>query len=702
MKNCNFKVTRVLSGKDINIIANRLSNFTGKVYEYKGTKQDLLKAIDSLDTEYLRLSHIDKIMDNIPVFNINRVENDNVKDKDVSDIYMLDVGSFLDSVFEIDDFILPRNEYLKTVFSLLSRRYKCGICLTGVAGVGKSIFIKSIAKHIEISVVPALCGYRIYKLDLEMLSQTSSDFLAYRQNFKYIVNKCINNKYILIIDQLEVVEDSKDYDIICNVLHEAVENTELKVIISMNRQSYDKTFTTNSLSKKIDTVFINEMKKEEVFEIVRNFSKTLEKKHGVKIGNDRIEDAIYIAGRYMQNLVQPDATMRLLDTASASVSNIEIENNMKNYVKLRKKIEEFKKDYKLSNIIDLKNKEENKRITVYDSNIKCLTTEDIMVSAENMTGIRKSGITTNTVGTINRINSILKDNLFGQEEAIDEMISAIKRSMLGADNPNKPIASFVFAGRTGVGKTHAAKMLAKGLYGSEKKLITYDMSEYSAEHEVARLIGSPAGYIGSTKGGKMVKDVNANPHSIILLDEFEKAHPSIQNVFLQVLEEGRLTDGRGITANFSNTVIIITTNSGMSKLSQELLGFNSEVKTGYERIKRSGEKSIEKWLSPEFRNRITSTIFFKELSEENLINISRRELSILSNRIVSSRYNSCTKISFDKNLAKDIVSKAYVSKYGGRSISRFIEKEVTDTIISKLLENKKEVSVSIKDLNTAA
>ena len=547
---------------------------------------------------------------------------------------------------KIDKLIGRNNEISRTV-QILSRRLKNNPLFVGDPGVGKTAIVEGLALKIFNKDVPKFLEKTvIYQLDLGGLIAGTK----YRGDFEERLKKVIKNissskNNILFIDEIHTIVGagattggSMDAS---NILKPVLSNGQVKCIGSTTYKEYRNYFDKDkAFSRRFQKVDVNEPSTKECFEILKGIKKYYENFHSLKYEDQSLKLAITLSNRYISEKKLPDKAIDIIDEAGA-----------------------YKK--------------------IYAKNNKSINSSDIIDTVSRIAKIPLRDINSQNNLIIKNLDKKIKKVIYGQNNAIDNLTRSIKISQAGLSEPDKPIGSFLFTGPTGVGKTELSKQLSNSL-GTQ--FVRLDMSEYSEKHSIARLIGSPPGYVGFDQGGLLTEAVDQNPHSVVLFDEIEKAHPDLFNILLQVMDYGRLTDNNGKSVNFKNTILILTTNIGAEKLTKEKLGY--EIKK--EKIDNSDE--IKFFFKPEFRNRLDSIITFDPLSKISILKIVNKFLDQLGNRL--SQKNVSINVSED---VKDfLVANGSSEIFGARPLARLIQLKIKEPLADYLLTNTIKSKVIIK------
>ena len=601
------------------------------------------------------------------------------------------------------DKLIGREDVLDNVIKVLSRRRKNNVILVGKPGTGKTSIGYRLAEMIDCGSVPDnLEGKQVVMLDVMALLSGTHLRGMFEERVDGLFKELKNNSnYILFIDDMQniVRNTGKDKDgDLSDVISKILTEGNVRVVGTISFKDYRNGIENNSvLSTKLQKIIVEPSTKEETFKILKSNKSYYENFHHVKFDDECLLKAVKLAKRYITNNNLPDSAIDVIDLTGASISlNNKQSTSMKT---LKEKLNSFdgekkkamnsgnfekldeiakKESQLLKKISDMKKKIDNDESTWIHA-----TEDDIADTVSAITTIPVSKLSISNKTTILHIDEILKKDVIGQDEAINEIAKAIKRSRAGFSDNNK-CTSLMMIGTTGVGKTLIAKKLAENVFGDEKALIRFDMSEYQDKTSVNKLLGSSAGYVGYENGGLLTEAVKNKPYCVLLFDEIEKADESIYNVFLQLFDEGRLTDNNGTTVNFKNVIVIMTSNIGAKQASEmgNGVGFQSNVE---ENKKSIIEKSLKNKFNPEFLNRIDNIIHFNALTDDNIKVITRLELDKLRNRVKENGVN----LTFGSDVIDYVFKKAIQEKeYGARPIMRIIQDNISDRVVDLVLESE--------------
>lgn len=608
------------------------------------------------------------------------------------------------------DPVIGREEEIRRVIQILSRRGKNNPCLIGEPGVGKTAIAEGLAQQISLGLVPdSVIGKRVITLDLSSMIAGSKYRGEFEERIKKVIREVISaGNILLFMDELHTIigaggaEGAMDAS---NILKPYLARGELQMIGATTVEEYRKYIEKDAaLERRFQPVMVEEPSVEQTIEILKGLRKFYEKHHQVVITDEGVEAAAKLSERYISDRFLPDKAIDLMDEAAARVriegvkSSVELQDisieikrvsqEMEDAIqnmdldlasKLRQEKEELQQDYdKLQKKAQKSLKQ--KRTEVGENEIAEVVAQ--------WTKIPVKKLAEEETAKLRKLESVLHKRVIGQEDAVSAVAKAVRRGRVGLKDPGRPIGSFLFLGPTGVGKTEISKALAEAMFGSEESMIRVDMSEYMEKHSVSKMIGSPPGYVGYDEGGQLSEKVRRNPYSVILFDEIEKAHPDVFNILLQVLDDGHITDAQGRKVDFKNTVIIMTSNAGaQSIIEPKALGFASveDAKLDYERMKGSVMEEVRRIFKPEFLNRIDETIVFHALTKEDM-----KQIVTLMTKTLVERCKKQMGITLQINgsVKSHIVETAYEPKYGARPLRRKIQNEIEDGLAEEVLAGR--------------
>lgn len=614
-----------------------------------------------------------------------------------------------------DSILVGREMEMERIFNSLGRKSKNNPLLIGDPGIGKTAIIEGLAQRINIQKVPeSLLNKKILALDIALVVAGTNFRGEFEQRLKDILQEAAKNKeVILFIDEIHGIvgagNASGGLDA-ANILKPLLTQGSIRCIGATTIEEYKKYIEKDSaLERRFQPIMLKEPSKADTVKIIKGIKKNYEKFHSVAISNESIEAAVELSSRYIQDRFQPDKAIDLIDETASRIKNKNIASPLntklkrveKNLDDLIKKKHNLIAEERYDEAIALKKKEElwleeisslkNQQKKFQKNNVLHINSEDIAQTISITTNIPVSKILAQSSEKSQNILEKLNRSVIGQEEANKKICQAILRAHSGIGDSEKPIGSFLFLGPSGVGKTLCAKTLAQEFFGDvHSSLIKIDMSEFIEKHNVSRLIGAPAGYIGYGEGGKLTEKVRRQPYSLILFDEIEKAHPDVFNILLQLLEEGVLTDAEGRKVNFKNTIIILTSNIGTKEFTQaSSIGFYSneknKVEKKFENIKQKVLTELKEKIKPEILNRLDEIIVFDALDENDIEKIVVLELKKLSQRLNQAKK---IKLNLSKNLIKFIVTKSISTEKGARYIKKNIRDLIENEIADKISLNK--------------
>lgn len=607
----------------------------------------------------------------------------------------------LATVGKIDP-VVGRSDEITRVIQILTRRKKNNPVLIGEPGVGKTAIVEGLAYRITTNNVPdILIGKKVKELDLGGLVAGAKHRGDFEERIKGVLKDLEKTagEIILFIDELHTIVGSgapEGQMDLSNILKPALARGELQVIGATTLSEYKKYIEKDAaLERRFQPILVNEPSAAQTIEILRGLRDKYEAHHRVKITDDALASASLLSDRYIQGRFMPDKAIDLIDEAASKVrletssepddlrelkvkiSNLEKEReslsrsgNHEKSAEIKVEIERLKKN--LSPLEDAWNKTKG-------TGTPTVTEDDINELVSTITGIPITSLKAQEKERLMKLEETLHERVIGQDEAVIAVSQAVRRARVGLKDPRKPIASFMFLGPTGVGKTELAKTLAQYIFADEDAIIRIDMSEFMEKFSVSRLVGSPPGYVGYEEGGQLTEAVRRKPYSIILLDEIEKAHPDVFDILLQILDDGRLTDSKGRTVDFKNTIIIATSNIGASKIT-DFFQIKDKNKD-WDILKSQLMEELKKRFKPEFLNRVDEIITFKSLELDQIKEIVKLQLKEVEN-LVNAQDMSIT---FDEDVLEYLAEKGYEPSYGARPIKRIIQKEVENPLSDKLL-----------------
>ncbi|HAK1619756.1 TPA: ATP-dependent Clp protease ATP-binding subunit, partial [Listeria monocytogenes] len=590
------------------------------------------------------------------------------------------------------DPVIGRDKEIKRVIEILNRRNKNNPVLIGEPGVGKTAVVEGLANAIVAGEVPSkLMNKEVILLDVASLVSGTGIRGQFEERMKQLIKELQERKNtILFIDEVHTIvgagsaEGSMDAG---NILKPALARGDLQMIGATTLKEYRTIEKDAALERRFQPVTVSEPSTKETLTILNGLKPKYEDFHEVVYSPEALSAAVELSARYIQDRHLPDKAIDLMDEVGSKY-NLSIEKLDENTVSERvARLEEEKnqalqmEDYeKAAKVRDeITRLEENKTSNSF-SERPVIQASDIQAIIEEKTGIPVGRLQEDEQSKMKNLESNLTGKVIGQEDAVRKVAKAIRRSRVGLKSKNRPIGSFLFVGPTGVGKTELGRTLARELFGTSEAMIRLDMSEFMEKHSVSKLIGSPPGYVGHEEAGQLTEKVRRNPYSIILLDEIEKAHPDVQHMFLQILEDGRLTDSQGRTVSFKDTVIIMTSNAGATD-TEASVGFNTTTESKLEK----GSDILAKlgaYFKPEFLNRLDSVIEFKSLEKDDLVQIIDLMLVDLNEMLAQEDVT----IDVSKEVKEHLIDLGYDPKFGARPLRRTIQEHLEDAIADSLIE----------------
>ena len=621
------------------------------------------------------------------------------------------------------DPVIGREDEILRVIQILSRRTKNNPCLIGEPGVGKTAIVEGLASRIAAGDVPAtIQNKRLVTLDLSAMVAGSKYRGEFEERIKKVIAEVIvDGNVILFLDEIHTIigaggaEGAIDAS---NILKPSLARGEIQLVGATTIEEYRKHLAKDAaLERRFQPVNVEEPDVEETVEILRGIKERYEEHHQVQISDEAIEAAVKLSKRYINDRNLPDKAIDLIDEAAAALrlkgmrmpeKCKELEEQIKEMdlqIERSLKFEAFSQAHEIKLAQDALIKKYNQLKKRHEKKISAANLvvgeNDIADVVSMWTKIPVSKLAEKESERLLKLESILHKRVIGQTEAVKAVSRAMRRGRVGLADPNKPIGSFLFLGPTGVGKTELSKALAEAMFGSEDALIRVDMSEYMESHSVAKMIGSPPGYVGHDDGGQLSEKVRRHPYSVVLFDEVEKAHPDVFNILLQVLDEGHITDSKGRKVNFKNTILIMTSNAGASRIVEpKNLGFSAQTTAAqdYEKMKNGVMEEVKKLFKPEFINRIDEIMVFQQLQKDDM-----RKIVTLLCKNLCTRCSAQMEISLQvTNAVKDYIVDKYTNvKMGARPLKRAIQSEIEDALAEEILAGKigagDNVSVGLHD-----
>lgn len=593
------------------------------------------------------------------------------------------------------DPVIGRDQEITRVIEILNRRTKNNPVLIGEPGVGKTAVVEGLAQKIVDGDVPQkLRDKEVIRLDVVSLVQGTGIRGQFEERMQKLMEEIRNRReIILFIDEIhEIVGAGSAGDgnmDAGNILKPALARGEMQLVGATTLNEYRIIEKDAALERRMQPVKVEEPSVEETITILKGIQNKYQDYHHVKYSDAAIEAAAVLSNRYIQDRFLPDKAIDLLDEAGSKMNLTlnfidpkEIDQRLidaENRKAQATRDEDYEKAaYFRDQIAKYK---EMQKATISEEDIPLITEKEIEAIVEQKTNIPVGDLKEKEQSQLVNLASDLKAHVIGQDEAVDKIAKAIRRNRVGLGAPNRPIGSFLFVGPTGVGKTELSKQLAIELFGSADSMIRFDMSEYMEKHAVAKLVGAPPGYVGYEEAGQLTEKVRRNPYSLILLDEVEKAHPDVMHMFLQVLDDGRLTDGQGRTVSFKDTIIIMTSNAGTGKV-EASVGFGAAM----EGRTQSVLGQLSNFFTPEFMNRFDGIIEFQPLSKENLLEIVSLMLDDVNKRL----FHNGISLHVTDKVKEKLVDLGYDPKMGARPLRRTIQDQIEDAITDFYLEHPAE------------
>ncbi len=587
------------------------------------------------------------------------------------------------------DPVIGRDEEVKRVIEILNRRSKNNPVLIGEPGVGKTAIAEGLAIKISEGTVPKkLLNKEVYLLDVASLVANTGIRGQFEERMKQLISELqVRKNIILFIDEIHLLvgagsaEGSMDAG---NILKPALARGELQVVGATTLKEYRQIEKDPALERRFQPVHVQEPNADEAIEILMGLKEKYEDYHEVSFTDAAIKACVQLSSRYIQDRFLPDKAIDLMDEAG---SKRNLESGFAPAEDIEKRLEEISKQKELV----LKEEKYEEAAKLREEELKLqkelsgdnkaerpiIEVSHIQEIIEKKTGIPVGKLVENEQEKMQNLETNLSEKVIGQKEAVQKVSKAIRRSRAGLKSKHRPIGSFLFVGPTGVGKTELTKTLAEELFGSKDSMIRLDMSEYMEKHSISKIIGSPPGYVGHEEAGQLTEKVRRNPYSIILLDEIEKAHPDVQHMFLQILEDGRLTDSQGRTVSFKDTVIIMTSNAGVG---------HKEIHVGFgttDAVKESGIlDSLGSFFKPEFLNRFDSIIEFKALEKEHLIKI----VDLMLNELQETLKEQEIELTVTQEVKEKLAEDGYHPEFGARPLRRVIQDELEDRIADFIID----------------
>lgn len=603
------------------------------------------------------------------------------------------------------DPVIGRDLEVKRVIETLNRRNKNNPVLIGEPGVGKTAIAEGLAVKIHEGDVPAkLLHKQVYVLDVASLVSDTGIRGQFEERMKNLIEELeARDDVLLFVDEIHLLvgagtaEGSKmDAG---NILKPALARGSLQLIGATTLKEYRQIEKDSALERRFQPIIVKEPSAEDAVEILHGIKDRYEKFHEVRYSDEAVRAFVTLSQRYIQDRFLPDKAIDLMDEvgarlnlAQAEADSDSIEGRLQEVIAQKEAAAE-QENYEKAASLRTEEMQLREKLEAAKENGEIDYTEvkvyDIELIVEEKTGIPVTKLQAAEQAKMNSLAENLRKQVIGQTEAVDKIAKAVRRSRAGLKAKDRPIGSFLFVGPTGVGKTEITKVLAEELFGSRDSLIRLDMSEYMEKHSVSKIIGSPPGYVGHEEAGQLTERIRRNPYSIVLLDEIEKAHPDVQNMFLQIMEDGRLTDSHGRTVSFKDTVIIMTSNAGTGAKNISV-GFTKQTHEAVATL-----ETLSSFFKPEFLNRFDAIVSFNELTEEDLLQIIDLMLADLQETLEESQL----KLTISDEAKHELVTLGYDKRFGARPLRRVIQDKIEDSLTDLLLDEEQlsHVSISLKE-----
>ena len=616
------------------------------------------------------------------------------------------------------DPVIGRNDEIQRVVQILSRRGKNNPCLIGEPGVGKTAIVEGLAQRISSGLVPeSVKNKRVLSLDLSAMVAGSKYRGEFEERLKRVINEVISDGNILLfIDEIHTLigaggaEGAIDAS---SMLKPAMARGEVQIIGATTINEYRKHIEKDAaLERRFQPVTVEEPTKEEALRILTGIKSLYEQHHNIVISDDALLACVDLSERYINDRFMPDKCIDLMDESAAALSlnvtkTIDVSSQLLQQIKdLSADLEDaiIAGDLELAHNLKIQKDELNKQLLVAKKkavktskkSVPVLTENDVAATVALWTKIPVAKLSEKEATRLKNLEKTLHKRVIGQEEAVSAVSRAVRRGRVGLKEKGRPIGSFLFLGPTGVGKTEVSKALAEAIFGDENSMIRVDMSEYMEKQSVAKMIGSPPGYVGYEEGGQLSEKVRRNPYSVILFDEIEKAHQDVFNVLLQVLDDGHITDSQGRKVDFKNTIIIMTSNAGAQAIvDPKKLGFSSKDDDNHdhERMKSAVMEEVKRIFKPEFLNRIDETIVFRMLNKTDMQSIVTIQTDSFIKRC---KEQMDITVSIPPAVKKFIVEESYDPKFGARPLRRKVQTALEDVMAEAILDGKIKSGDSVK------
>lgn len=597
------------------------------------------------------------------------------------------------------DPVIGRAKEIKRVIETLNRRNKNNPVLIGEPGVGKTAIAEGLAvKIVEGNVPVKLLNKEIYLLDVPSLVANTGIRGQFEDRMKKLIEELQSREnVILFIDEIHLMvgagtAESSQMDA-GNILKPALARGELQLIGATTLKEYRQIEKDAALERRLQPIIVNEPSVEDAVQILDGIKDRYERFHEVRYSDEAIRAFVTLSSRYIQDRFLPDKAIDLMDEVG---SRLNLANAQKDSKTLKQRLDDVVKekqeaadreDYEQAANLRYQEIQLQKQLEKVVDGEKTLDVDisDIQLVVEEKTGIPVTKMQSDEQEKMKNLSDNLRKQVIGQDEAVNKVAKAIRRSRAGLKSKHRPIGSFLFVGPTGVGKTELTKVLAEELFGTRENMIRLDMSEYMEKHAVSKIIGSPPGYVGHEEAGQLTERVRRNPYSILLLDEIEKAHPDVQNMFLQIMEDGHLTDSHGRKVSFKETVIIMTSNAGTGVKSVNV-GFNSNAHEAVSTL-----ENLSDYFKPEFLNRFDAIVNFNELSEDHLMQI----VDLMLGELEAAIKENDIAITITDTAKRQLVKLGYDVRFGARPLRRVIQEKIEDPLTDLILEEEEVQQVQV-------
>lgn len=600
---------------------------------------------------------------------------------------------------------IGREKEILRMARILSRRKKNNPIIIGEAGCGKTNLVEGLAMQIHQGNCPKnLISKRLLLLDLTSVVAGTKYRGQFEERMKVMIDELKRNKNtIIFIDEIHTLVGSGNASGSmdgANIFKPALARGEIQIIGATTIEEYRKSVDKDkALERRFQKIQLNNPSVPETIEILKNSKEKYEAYHKVTYSDEVIELCVKLADRYIADRAFPDKAFDIMDEVGAKLqtdvqlpkSIEELKEELKNILEQKKEVISKQNYERAAELRDLEQKvltkmetEKNKFEKTMLKNKKIVVLDDVYEVVSLISNVPITKMNAENKKELLKLGDKLKDKVIGQEEAIDTVVKSIQRHRLGIRNPNKPNV-YMLLGSTGIGKTHLAKKLAELVFGTEDDMVRIDMSEYQERFTISRLIGSSPGYVDSDKGGELTEKIRSKPYCVLLLDEFEKAHPDISSLFLQIFDDGHITDAMGRKVNFKNVIVILTSNLGAKKIKDfgQGIGFVKNTDNIEEKKKDMMMVELKKFYKPEFLNRIDEVLIFNALTEDDIKNIAKLELNYLKERLEEAKYL----IDFDDNIVDMLVKEGYNEESGARHVKRVVEKKIENYISDEIMND---------------